>query len=50
MLPPAFDVVATATNWEHDFMEQVHLFKVRTSLSILYYLVKVGMGDSEHFF
>ncbi|MGA6926078.1 MAG: phosphotransferase [Desulfosarcina sp.] len=29
------------------FLPQVALFKARTALSIIYYLVKVGMGDSE---
>ncbi|KJS28754.1 MAG: hypothetical protein VR64_23255 [Desulfatitalea sp. BRH_c12] len=30
-----------------DFRARVALFKARTALSIMYYLVKVGMGDSE---
>ncbi|MBI4832339.1 MAG: phosphotransferase, partial [Candidatus Lindowbacteria bacterium] len=30
-----------------DFLSQVELFKARTGLSIAYYLLKVGMGDSE---
>lgn len=34
---------------EDDFMEQVALFKARTSLSILYYLARVGMGPSPNF-
>lgn len=35
---------------DDDFMDQVSLFKARCSLSILYYLAKVGLGDSENFF
>ncbi len=31
-----------------DFLSQVELFRARTSLSICYYLVKVGLGDSEN--
>lgn len=34
---------------EDDFYDQVALFKARTSLSILYYLVRVRMGDSPVF-
>jgi hypothetical protein len=34
---------------EEDFPAQVSLFKARTCLSILYYLAKVQMGDSEEF-
>jgi hypothetical protein len=34
---------------EEDFPAQVDLFKARTSLSILYYLAKVQMGNSEEF-
>jgi 3',5'-nucleoside bisphosphate phosphatase len=33
---------------EQDFAAQVELFKARTSLSIVYYLVKVGLGESEN--
>lgn len=33
----------------HDFDAQVNLYKARTNLSIIYYLVKVGKGDSENF-
>jgi 3',5'-nucleoside bisphosphate phosphatase len=33
---------------EPDFSSQVELFKARTSLSIIYYLVKVGLGESEN--
>ena len=32
-----------------DFISQVNLFKARCCLSIIYYLVKVGLGDSENF-
>lgn len=35
---------------EEDFLNQVNLYKARASLSILYYLAKVDMGDSENFF
>ena len=41
---------ATADNLERDFMNQVYLYKSRASLSILYYLAKVGKGESENFF
>ncbi len=34
---------------EEDFPAQVELFKARTCLSILYYLAKVQMGDTEEF-
>jgi predicted metal-dependent phosphoesterase TrpH len=34
---------------EEDFAAQVDLFKARTCLSILYYLAKVRMGDTEEF-
>lgn len=34
---------------DDDFLHQVALFKARTCLSILYYLVKVGMGSSPNF-
>ncbi|RPI68422.1 MAG: phosphotransferase [Ignavibacteriales bacterium] len=33
----------------HDFEAQVELYKARTYLSIIYYLVKVGKGTSENF-
>jgi 3',5'-nucleoside bisphosphate phosphatase len=33
---------------DQDFTSQVELFKARTSLSIAYYLVKVGLGESEN--
>jgi hypothetical protein len=32
-----------------DFISLVNLCKARCCLSILYYLVKVGLGDSENF-
>ncbi len=32
-----------------EFRQQVHLFRTRAYLSILYYLAKVNMGDSENF-
>jgi aminoglycoside phosphotransferase (APT) family kinase protein len=31
-----------------DFLSQVELFKARTTLSICYYLIKVGLGESEN--
>jgi predicted metal-dependent phosphoesterase TrpH len=34
---------------EEDFLAQVNLYKARTCLSILYYLAKIQMGDSEQF-
>jgi predicted metal-dependent phosphoesterase TrpH len=34
---------------EEDFAAQVDLFKARTCLSILYFLAKVRMGDTEEF-
>jgi 3',5'-nucleoside bisphosphate phosphatase len=42
--------LATANNLENDFMNHVHLFRARTCLSILYYLAKIEMGDTENFF
>ncbi len=33
---------------EKDFMAQVALFRARTALSMIYYLVKVGLGESEN--
>lgn len=41
--------VSNAENLDEDFHCQVQLFKARTCLSILYYLSKVGMSDSENF-
>ncbi|MBE0536484.1 MAG: phosphotransferase [Phycisphaerae bacterium] len=38
-----------AEGLEDDFLSQVDLFKARACLSILYYLNKVGMVDSENF-
>ncbi len=32
---------------DDDFLRQVELFRARTSLSIGYYLIKVGLGESE---
>ena len=31
-----------------DFLSQVELFKARTAMSICYYLIKVGLGNSEN--
>lgn len=42
--------LASVDDPEDDFPDQVHLFKARASLSILYYLAKIGMGESENFF
>lgn len=42
--------LASAKDLEEDFMSQVQLYKARACLSILYYLAKVGMGESENFF
>lgn len=44
------EYLETAENLEDDFTDQVRLFRARASLSILYYLAKVGMGNSENFF
>ena len=41
--------LAHAENLEDDFMPHVDLYKARTCLSILYYLTKVGMAESENF-
>ena len=38
-----------AEDLEDDFTAQVSLYKSRTCLSILHYLAKIGMGDSENF-
>lgn len=40
----------TVNEPEADFVKQVNLYKARASLSILYYLAKVNLGDSENFF
>jgi len=37
-----------ARQLDDDFLRQVELFKARTSLSISYYLIKVGLGESEN--
>ncbi len=42
--------LATATDLEHDFLNNVNLYKARACLSILYYLAKVDLGESENFF
>ncbi len=42
--------LSEAEDLGNDFMDQVHLYRARSSLSILYYLAKVHMGDSENFF
>ena len=39
-----------AEGLEDDFQNQVNLYKARASLSILYYLAKVNLGDTENFF
>jgi predicted metal-dependent phosphoesterase TrpH/thiamine kinase-like enzyme len=36
-----------AETTDDDFLAQVELFRARTSLSIIYFLIKVGLGDSE---
>ncbi len=41
--------LAHAEDLEDDFMPHVALYKARTCLSILYYLTKVGMAESENF-
>ena len=33
---------------DNDFLSQVEIFKARTSLSICYYLIKIGQGESEN--
>ncbi len=38
-----------AENLEEDFLTQVNLSKARTCLSILYYLAKIKLGESETF-
>ena len=42
--------MAEAIDLEDDFLNHVGLYKARASLSILYYLAKVGQGESENFF
>lgn len=41
--------LAHAEVLEDNFTAQVNLYKARTCLSILYYLAKIGMGESENF-
>jgi hypothetical protein len=36
-----------AENIDEDFFAQVELFRARTNLSIIYLLIKVGLGESE---
>jgi hypothetical protein len=40
--------MATADERSSDFLLQVELFRARAGLSIAYYLVKLGLGDSEN--
>ncbi|HEY3276771.1 MAG TPA: phosphotransferase [Syntrophorhabdaceae bacterium] len=40
--------LATADERPPDFLLQVELFRARAGLSIAYYLVKLGLGDSEN--
>jgi len=42
------EYLAQANDLEGDFLSQVELFKARTTLSICYFLIKVGLGDSEN--
>jgi thiamine kinase-like enzyme/predicted metal-dependent phosphoesterase TrpH len=37
-----------ARQLDDDFLRQVEVFRARTSLSISYYLIKVGLGDTEN--
>jgi hypothetical protein len=37
-----------AKQLDDDFLRQVELFRARTSLGISYYLIKIGLGDSEN--
>lgn len=37
-----------AAHVDDDFLSQVELFMARTTLSICYYLIKVGLGESEN--
>lgn len=43
------EYVSKAENLPQNFYSQVQLYKARACLSIIYYLVKVGKGDSENF-
>jgi aminoglycoside phosphotransferase (APT) family kinase protein len=40
---------ADAGNLDEDFTAQMELYKARICPSVLYYLTKVAMGDSENF-
>jgi len=40
--------LAVASNPDDDFLRQVEVFMARASLSISYYLMKVGLGHSEN--
>ncbi len=42
------EYIQASENLNNDFDAQVNLYKARTNLSIIYYLVKVGKGDSEN--
>jgi 3',5'-nucleoside bisphosphate phosphatase len=42
------EYVRKARSLDSNFVRQVELYTARTSLSISYYLIKVGMGDSEN--
>jgi len=37
-----------ARQLDDDFLRQVEVFRARTSLSMSYYLIKVGLGDTEN--
>jgi hypothetical protein len=37
-----------ARQMDDDFLRQVEVFRARTSLSISYYLIKVGLGETEN--
>jgi len=43
------EYVRLSKDLPESFYAQVQLYKARASLSIIYYLVKVGKGDSENF-
>jgi len=42
------EYLQTVNKTDESFLSQVELFKVRTTLSICYFLIKVGLGDSEN--
>ncbi len=42
--------LSAANDLEYDFFSNVNLYKARACLSILYYLAKVELGESENFF